>query len=262
MYAVKDRALTALLGAPIFLIFLYWGSLPFAVLCSVVIILCVGEIAIIYGSRIKKWQRYSGLIAAALFPLAAIFYGYRGLLTILYAHVLMFIILLIIYRNLRSPEIMYTAIISLYVSFFLSHLILLRASDMTITLAVLLATWAFDIFAYFIGSNFGAIKVVPKISPNKTLEGMLGGFAAAVMVLLVLTSLPLSPLRRTVIGLLVAISAQTGDLIESKFKRFLKVKDSGTLLPGHGGFFDRFDSLILAAPAVFYLITLSGWMAK
>ncbi|MDI6799292.1 MAG: phosphatidate cytidylyltransferase [Actinomycetota bacterium] len=262
MYAIKDRVLTALSGAPILLIFLFWGRLPFAALCSMVIILCVGEIAIIYGSRIKKWHRYSGLIAAALYPLAAIFYGYRGLLTILYAHVLTFIILLMIYRNLRSPEIMYTALINTYVSFFLSHLILLRASSATIALAVLLATWAFDIFAYFIGSNFGAIRVVPKISPNKTLEGMLGGLGAAVMVLLVLTPLPLSPLRRAAIGFLVAVSAQAGDLIESKLKRFLKVKDSGTLLPGHGGFLDRFDSLILAAPAVFYLITLSGWMAK
>ncbi len=94
---------------------------------------------------------------------------------------------------------------------------------------LLLTTWASDTFAYFAGVKWGKRKIVPNISPNKSLEGYVGGFIGC---------------------LLTGIAAPLGDLFESKLKRACGVKDSGVLLPGHGGVLDRFDSLLFSAPMV------------
>ncbi|MEX0721194.1 MAG: phosphatidate cytidylyltransferase [Balneolaceae bacterium] len=123
-----------------------------------------------------------------------------------------------------------------------------------LTLSIMLMVWGSDIFAYFGGKTFGKHQLAPHISPNKTWEGFFSGyFGAFAGIALVLFAIPLaSPLtllQSLPFVLLVGTFGPVGDLIESKIKRKAKVKDSSTLLPGHGGFFDRFDALILAAPA-------------
>ncbi len=123
---------------------------------------------------------------------------------------------------------------------------------------LLFTTWASDTFAYFAGCAWGRHRIVPKISPNKTLEGFIGGFMGSIATGIVYTyflSLPL--ITGLAIGFLVGIFAPLGDLFESKLKRTCGIKDSGVLLPGHGGVLDRFDSLLFSAPVVFiYLMQL------
>ncbi len=113
--------------------------------------------------------------------------------------------------------------------------------------------WINDSFAYLVGSTLGRTKLYEKISPNKTVEGAIGGLLATVIaayfISIYFTSL--SYLNWTIIALITVIFGVLGDLMESKFKREAGVKDSGNLIPGHGGFLDRLDSVIFAAPFVY-----------
>jgi phosphatidate cytidylyltransferase len=122
-------------------------------------------------------------------------------------------------------------------------------------LGVVLCVIAYDVFGYFIGSQFGRSPIAPKISPNKTVAGTIAGMLASVAVGLIIVSMidPFNARRGLALGVLVAIGAFLGDLCESMIKRDLGVKDLGTLLPGHGGVLDRFDGLLFCLPIVFFL---------
>jgi len=131
-------------------------------------------------------------------------------------------------------------------------------------LGVALCAIAYDAGGYFVGSQFGKRPLLPRISPNKTVEGLVGGIAAAVIVgFLTSTLFGLTPWDAKAsyglwLGLVVAVVAPLGDLCESMIKRDLGVKDLGTVLPGHGGVLDRFDALLVSLPAVYYLVLHLG----
>jgi phosphatidate cytidylyltransferase len=132
-------------------------------------------------------------------------------------------------------------------------------------LLVLPATWIADSGAYLVGSRIGRRKMAPRLSPKKSWEGYWGGVAAGVVGTLLLALLiqavfgpqtGVTPLRGALIGLVMGLVPTLGDLGESMIKRQVGMKDSGTLLPGHGGVFDRIDSWLWAAPIGFYLISV------
>ncbi|HUQ38925.1 MAG TPA: phosphatidate cytidylyltransferase [Acidimicrobiales bacterium] len=125
-------------------------------------------------------------------------------------------------------------------------------------LGAVLATVAYDVGGFFIGSRSGRTPLAPEISPNKTWEGLLGGAAAAVVVSVVVTRAihPWDLGSAFALGLAVAVVAPLGDLCQSMIKRDLGVKDMGTMLPGHGGMLDRFDALLFVLPATYYLVRL------
>lgn len=160
----------------------------------------------------------------------------------------------------------------IYAPLGLLTLLLLRelgSSDtgFVLTLSLLLMIWGNDVFAYFGGKNFGKRHLAPRVSPNKTWEGFFFGILGALVGLsLVFYAIPIdypATLWQMVPAiLLVSIFGPIGDLTASRLKRAAGVKDASHLLPGHGGFFDRFDALILAAPAFYlylYLLDLSGY---
>ncbi len=128
----------------------------------------------------------------------------------------------------------------------------------TVILGVFILIWSSDTFAYLIGKNFGKRKLLERISPNKTVEGFIGGMTACVlssyMIAQYFTVLTLT--QWIVIAFLVSIFGVLGDLIESMFKRQGGLKDSSNLIPGHGGFLDRFDSVIFAAPFIFIYLQI------
>ena len=134
------------------------------------------------------------------------------------------------------------------------------AFNSRILLGVLLIVWTYDSMAYLIGSRLGKNKIYEKISPNKTWEGFLGGavFALCSGFLCHLVFKQISLTDWIVIALIVIIFGTLGDLFESIIKRRLNVKDSGTMLPGHGGLLDRFDSLLFVIPVVFVWLSLTG----
>lgn len=125
-------------------------------------------------------------------------------------------------------------------------------------ISLFIILWANDSGAYLFGSWLGKTKMVERISPKKTWEGALGGAFTALIVSLVLFNYLgfISPLHAIVLCLLTVISGTIGDLTESMIKRSFNVKDSGSIMPGHGGLFDRFDSMLFAAPVYYIYISL------
>jgi phosphatidate cytidylyltransferase len=148
-----------------------------------------------------------------------------------------------------------------YSSFFLPFLMLLRSSEYGLTkmFLLLLVVWAYDSFAYIFGVAFGKHKFMPLVSPKKSIEGIIGGFigssiVAAIYLMFFGKVLMLNFYEFGMLMIFSVFLAQSGDLIESFIKRMLSAKDSGSLIPGHGGVLDRLDSFFLLAPAFYYLL--------
>lgn len=169
--------------------------------------------------------------------------------------------------DLAVKELISTFFCGIYAPLGLLTLIMIRntgspGTGFVLTVSLLLMVWGNDVFAYFGGKTFGKHLLAPKVSPNKTWEGfffgILGALAGLFLVIyLVPISYPASMLAMAPVALLVSIFGPIGDLTESRIKRAANVKDASDILPGHGGFFDRFDALCLAAPAFYlYLIVI------
>lgn len=135
----------------------------------------------------------------------------------------------------------------------------MREAGLSYIFYALFLIWATDSGAYFIGRAFGKRKLWEHISPNKTVEGAIGGIVCALVVVSIYEWLsPFSPsfLMLLIATVILSVFGQLGDLVESAFKRHYGVKDSGAILPGHGGILDRFDSLLFILPILhlFYLV--------
>ncbi|MGE5583004.1 MAG: phosphatidate cytidylyltransferase [Bacillota bacterium] len=148
---------------------------------------------------------------------------------------------------------------TVYIGIMFAYILMLRfipgKDGLFYVLFTFLVTWSNDTAAYFVGVNFGKHKLSPRISPNKSVEGSIGGFLGGILVAVLLGIYFQKPFSlMLILGILVVVAGQIGDLIESIIKRNAGVKDSGSFLPGHGGLLDRFDSLLLSAPVVYYMI--------
>lgn len=153
----------------------------------------------------------------------------------------------------------------LYIGWLLSHLVALRGLEggRNWVFFVLFVTWASDTTAFFAGRKLGRHKLAPSISPGKTWEGSISGIGAAIaMSILFFTptpfQLPLAYWQAIPLSIAVSILGQLGDLTESLLKRNMGVKDSGRLMPGHGGLLDRMDSIIFAGVVVYYFVLFAG----
>ena len=152
----------------------------------------------------------------------------------------------------------------LYMGWMLGYYVALREVDQGKgwVIFVFLSTFACDTAAFFIGSAWGRRPLAPTISPGKTWEGAIGGFLAALAAALILytlldvagLSLPISSAQTILLGCFIGLLAQLGDLLESLLKRRAGVKDSGSLIPGHGGILDRIDSLVFTGVIVYYYV--------
>jgi phosphatidate cytidylyltransferase len=147
----------------------------------------------------------------------------------------------------------------LYIAFLLSHISLIRKMDAgnRWTLFLIATVWGGDIFAFVIGSRIGRHKLYPKISPKKTVEGLAGALLGSVGIGLLFKVLflpQLDPGICVMLGLGTGFLGQLGDFSESMLKRSAQVKDSGSLLPGHGGILDRLDSFLFASPFLYHAL--------
>lgn len=165
---------------------------------------------------------------------------------------LIFIIILLMYTVFSKNRFTFDhagfmLLSALYVGFGFQLLITTRSLGLAYILFILFAIWATDTGAYFTGNALGKHKLWPAISPNKTIEGALGGIVSAIVVGAIFQSivpLDIPFFKAIMLVTLISIFGQIGDLVASAFKRYFNVKDSGYIMPGHGGILDRMDSLI------------------
>ncbi len=258
------RWITGLVALPFLILLVAYASIPvFAGVLGLIAVLTLSEyFALVFPPEHSRRLLPLKLLAFVFAPvlLMAVAYGRGGMLAALLALSLVFSGLLIIvqYRD-GSDVIRYLAaqVLGLvYIPGVLALLVVLRESPGGIRWLFLLLALVFagDICALYVGSFWGRHKLCPAVSPKKTIEGSLGGLGGNLVVglfarLLFFPELPWSGMLLMV--LVAGMAGQIGDLLESVLKRTAHIKDSGVLLPGHGGLLDRIDALLLATPVVY-----------
>lgn len=258
---LQQRLIAGILGGSIIVGSVYWNEWSFFGLFFCITLLSMMEFYKLIIQDNKKPNRIPGLfIGMMIFTLVFLiqknilaskcFYLIPPFLCLLFIHEL--------YINKKKPisNVAFTIIGLMYVTIPFSLLVVAAFSSgnysYQIVLGSLFLLWASDSGAYFSGKTFGKTKLFERVSPKKTWEGSIGGAALSMGVAYVLsiyyTDLPLW--KWLVLSGIIVVVGSYGDLVESSFKRSLKLKDSGALIPGHGGFLDRFDGLLLAAPFI------------
>ena len=257
---LKKRVITALGGIPL-LIAIVWFDTPlpwFTVLIAVWGVLAALEFYRLVGvSKVLPLTCF-GLVWTLLFILSPHF-DYDLLIPLLLTSaVVLSLLVLVLHSQKEGAFVRWAWTIGgvLYVGWLLSYLVALRLdAGRDWVFFALFTTFGSDIAAFFVGRALGRHRLAPRVSPNKTWEGAVGGVFGAIVVSLVvvtLFSLPLSYGQAILLGLLVSVFGQCGDLVESLLKRNMGVKDSGALMPGHGGLLDRMDSIVFAGVVVYF----------
>lgn len=262
--SLKWRILSAIVLAPAVLALVVWGVWPFALLAAVAVVLLAMEWRHLMAARFDQRTGdlaglTSGVCALLILGLAAA--GWYQLAYITVAICLS--IATLAAPSLKvSPAWPFLGIV--YLSLPMLAMIWLRALPeigLAILLWLLFVVWATDIMAYVIGRWIGGRRLAPSISPGKTWSGLWGGMAGAALVGAI-TAMVIGPFRllpSIALAACLAGVAQAGDLAESALKRQAGVKDSGGLIPGHGGLFDRLDGLLFAAPVLALVALVAGW---
>lgn len=250
----KERIISAAILIPIVIILL-WIKPLFYLFNALVIVFFVNEFLVMNKVQdviapliisffapvffLKDWGQYYFIIALYV--------------VVIYALVKMEVKDITAYTTKSFFAIVYAAILS-----FLS-LILKQHGGAFLLLNMFIVIWIADSAAYFFGTKYGRHKLMERISPNKTIEGAVASLVTAIVIELMLVKIlriPISPVIAVFWGFAISIFAQVGDLVESMFKRNAGVKDSGNLIPGHGGVMDRLDSLLFTAPLYYFLVKI------
>lgn len=258
---MKTRILTGVVGIPIVLLCIF-GPTPLIYLLGFVMMAALNyELANMQGEALQRsfliFCFVNMLVAFAVYTFVTKELGFIFAIV----NVLVMAETVFTYPRTGLSEMMYLAFINAYCTWLPLHMISLRLLDggAWLLMSVFIMVWVCDSGAYFSGRALGRHKMAPHLSPKKTIEGAVGGVLLTVVAALIIAQvLPLSTstLHTVLIGLLVAFGAIVGDLFESYLKRSFGVKDSGNILPGHGGFADRFDSFLLVAPLCFYYFSI------
>lgn len=254
----RQRLAGAFIGIPVVLAATWYGGLPFFFILLIAGAAALRELYEIAGLSGPSLRLPGYLSHLFLFAVA---YGW-GTPSYFLGLVAAFIAINI-YWVLSFPKefshlsILYWGIV--YVTTLLAFFLWIRqaADGFLLVAAVLAAVWASDTGAYLIGMTLGRRKLMPAVSPKKSVEGAAGGMLSAAVALALLgPSLALGVLHAALLGALFSLLGQLGDLAESALKRWANVKDSGSFLPGHGGVLDRIDSLLFVAPAAYLFFIL------
>jgi len=256
---LKKRVITALWGIPLLIIAVWFDKpLPwFTVLVAVLGLLAAFEFYRMVAVSKVSSLTYFGLVWTLLFILSPHF-DYDFLIPLLLTSAIVLSLVWLIVRPQKEGAFIswaWTIVGILYVGWLLSYLVALRLdAGRNWVFFALFTTFGSDTAAFFVGRALGRHRLAARISPNKTWEGAIAGVFGAIVVSLVivtLLSLPLGYGQAVLLGLLVSIFGQFGDLIESLLKRNMGVKESGRLIPGHGGVLDRIDSIVFAGIVVY-----------
>ena len=264
------RILTALVGIPLVIASVYYGGIFYMAFVAAITLLCLYEYGVILFTAKKPVNRISLIVFGFLMMIAATV----GTLPVVEGSAAVYLpnffiaitLFGILFVEILSPKrslerVANTFLGVMLIPWALVHLVSIRNLEPYgeyFTYILFITIWVSDSFAYLIGSWLGRHKLNKAVSPKKSWEGLVGGFAFALLAGYVfylvgwIDSLP----KALIFTAVIAVAGTLGDLMESLLKRTIGVKDSGIFMPGHGGVLDRFDSILLATPAVALLIIL------
>tara|TARA_B100000927_G_scaffold44732_1_gene32084 strand:- start:1855 stop:2694 length:840 start_codon:yes stop_codon:yes gene_type:complete len=269
-----ERLLISLIGIPLLLYIIAKGGFLFFALVVIISIVSMNEFYNFPKSSIDIKTRFFGAISCILFalnystvytPTEYLPYINKDLIIIslIIAFILYIMIELLIPNRRLIETIFYTVFGVIYIPFLLCSLIAISDFDQLngsrFTLLLFVTVWMADSAAYFVGNAFGRTKMIESISPKKTIEGFIGGYIGSLLCVFIFTyfellKFSLTTLQIILLSISIGIFGQLGDFFESMIKRNYKIKDSSNLLLGHGGFLDRFDSIIISSPLIFIFL--------
>lgn len=260
------RCITGFFYVLVFVSALWWGRWPTAVLLSLFAMLAARELFSMLRADGKIPNPVIGIVGAGSFPLVAAAWGVSGLATATMLVALAALGWYVTFLRSRLLDAALTIGGAVYTGLLLAPLVLIRGFAPAplgafVAIAVVFSVWANDSFAYVFGSLLGRHKMAPKISPHKSWEGFFAGVAGSVLAWSFVPQFPGIELGypwAIAAGVLCGGAAVMGDLVESRIKREIGVKDSGHALPGHGGFFDRMDSMLFVVPMAYWMLFLGG----
>ncbi len=258
---MKQRVITAVIALIIFLPLLYLGGIPFDILVTLMGIVAMSEFLIMKKKLLVSFEAIVSFLLMLSILLPVFWAGFWTQDTLggsFYLLALVMLVYTVISKNRFSFDDAGVLLLGgLYAGLGFRFMMLARAESLWMMLYALLIVWVTDSGAYLIGRKIGKNKLAPHISPNKTWEGSIGGSLSAVIIVgaylyFVQAAFPYSFSTMLLWTLVFSVGGQLGDLIESAFKRHYGVKDSGKILPGHGGILDRFDSLLFVLPLMHF----------
>lgn len=228
---------------------------------STVLLLCVlsgiaaGEFFYMLRSDAKLPNELLGTMAAVAYPISVWQFGMPGALVVTGALLVALLVWYVFWTRARIGDVGVSFFGAAYTGLLLSSLIVVRQAvpgfwGGVLVVGIFCSVWANDSFAYLVGSKLGKHKLAPRISPKKSWEGFVGGLLGSVVIWYALSFIPgveMSIAQAVAFGMTCGLAGVLGDLAESRIKRNSGVKDSGTIMPGHGGILDRCDSLFLAS---------------
>ena len=258
---MRQRVITAVVALALFIPILWLGGLAVELVAALLAVIGVYELFRMKGLTLLSFEGILAAIGAVVLLLPKerwFFFLSEGTDTFMLFYLIVMILLgtAVISKNTYTiDEAGFPVIVSLYVGMGFQNFVNARTEGLPVLLFGLFIVWATDIGAYMVGRKYGKHKLSPDVSPNKTIEGALGGIGSALVVAILYFLLyPSTELFghglfvMLLLTILLSIVGQFGDLVESSIKRHYDVKDSGNILPGHGGILDRFDSLLFVFP--------------
>lgn len=260
---MKQRILTAVIAGVPFIFLIVLGGIPFTVLIVLLALIAMSELL-----KMMKYPYFSpislfGFLLMLVIVLpddwySQVFPFFESKFDMLIIALLLLLMLTVVSKNkIHFHDAAFVFLSALYVGvgFYFFHLTRAMDNGLPLFFFVLFNIWATDSGAYFIGRTLGKRKLWPEISPKKTVEGAIGGIASALVLTIIFQLIhPLFSFPKALLAAsIIAVFGQMGDLVESALKRHYGVKDSGNMLPGHGGILDRFDSLIFVLPILHVL---------
>ena len=268
---VAVRVASALVGAAFVLIVIFANNpLYLNIAVSIVSLIGIHELYTSFSQQ-KKWPLIVLYYVFALVILSSLFipdfnlFKTGGIVYVLLAYLMLLCISAVIFNDtIKLNDILISFFALVYSVVFTSHLALIRSLQNGICLVFipLIGAWMTDTFAYFGGLLLGKHKLIPKISPNKTIEGSVSGIIGCILISFLFAYIisffgyKTNYVNLGIIALICSVLSQFGDLTASMIKRECGVKDFGNIMPGHGGILDRIDSLIFISPIVYYFLQI------
>lgn len=259
---LKTRVISACVFVPLILIATILGGWLFAALMLFVAIVGGYEFQRILAAQGVRFHfpLFCGF-TLLVFLCSLLSENYESIVLIFLFLLFALLAVLFVFGKLRPVDAGLSFFGAVYIGLTLSAMVVMRSQmehGIFLIFFVFIIQWLTDTGAYFVGSQFGRHKLMPKVSPKKSVEGAVGGVAVAIISALIFNAfthiLPWGWL--ILVAACASVLGQIGDLVESAFKRWAGIKDSGNIIPGHGGILDRFDSLLFIAPFLCYFLMI------